>query len=107
MSDIRSQLEDWQVGLTQAQRFAARDNFFEAVGRLKVVLADIDGALTAEGLDPKVRGRVERLRFQVAADLKEASAKFDAWNARIAEIREAQRLGAEEEMKRPLPVPAD
>jgi len=107
MSDIRSQLEDWQVGLTQAQRFASRENYFEAIGRLQAVIAEIDAALGSEGLDAKARGRLDRLRFQVAAQLEEVSAKHAAWNARIASIREAHRLGAEEEMMRPLPVPAD
>lgn len=107
MSDIRSQIEHWQVGLTQAQRFAARDNHFEAIGRLEDVLHEIDHALATEGLEPKPRGRLERLRFQVAAQLDAARAQYAAWNDRLAAIRERHLEGAEDEMTRPLPVPAD
>ena len=106
MSDIRSQLENWQVGMTQAQRFADRENFFEAVGRLKAVQKEIDEVL-AGTVDPKARGRIERLRFQVETQIHDLSAKHLAWNARIAEIRETHRLGAAEEMARPLPNPVD
>lgn len=106
MSDIRTQLEHWQVGMTQAQRFAARDNYFEAVGRLEAIGGEIDTALAA-ATDAKVRGRLERLRFQVTSQIRELSAKHAAWNARIAAIRDSHLQGAAEEMRRPLPNPVD
>lgn len=109
MSDIRSQQEEWAVGMAQAQRFAARENYFEAVGRARSVHTEVVAALESSKSsgDAKLSGRLERFLFQVNAELGALEVSQRAWNARLAEIRAKSLAGAAEEMSRPLPNPVD
>lgn len=109
MSDIPSQQEEWAVGMAQAQRFAARENYFEAVGRVRAVRVEVLEALESaqRAEDIKLSGRLERFVFQVSAELSALEASHQAWNGRIADIRAGHLAGAAEEMARPLPNPVD
>lgn len=106
MSDIRSQQEEWAVCMAQAQRFAARENFFEAIGRARVVRDQVEATL-ASASDNRQKGRLERFLFQVKAELASLEEKQAAWNARLKDIRARSLAGAAEEMSRPLPNPVD
>jgi len=81
--------------LAQAQRFAERDNFIDAVARVEHVLSQLDGA--GEG-SAAMRARAE-------GELADYRARHALWAGAIAARREATVDGAAEEMARPLPLP--
>jgi ElaB/YqjD/DUF883 family membrane-anchored ribosome-binding protein len=104
--DLTSDEERWAVWMVQARRFAQRENFTDAVARIKLVRDSVEKALR-EATDPKQRERLERHRARAEEQLASMEAQYDAWRAEIAARRQKTIDQAEEEMARPLPVPAD
>ena len=104
--DLKSNEERWAVWMVQARNFAKRQNYTDAVARMKLVrdavLASIDDVS-----DPKVRGRLERHLAHAEEQLIALSEQHDAWRSDIAARRQHTIDQAAEEMARPLPVPAD
>lgn len=104
--DLKSNEERWAVWMVQARNFAKRQNYTDAVARMKLVrdavLASLDDAS-----DPKVRGRLERHLARAEEQLGALSEQYDAWRSEIAARRQHTIDQAAEEMARPLPVPAD
>lgn len=87
--------------MVQAQRFARRENFIDALGRTRLVLDEVEAALatlSGEERDALVRyaARIERREAKIQAE-------FDTWNAAIAARRLAAIANADEEMAQPLP----
>ncbi len=104
--DLRSDEERWAVWMVQAQRFAKRENFTDAVARLKLVQEAVQEAL-AEATDPKQRERIERHLARADEQLSSMESRLQAWRSEIAARRQHTIDQAEEEMARPLPVPVD
>lgn len=104
--DLKSNEERWAVWMVQARNFAKRQNYTDAVARMKLVrdavLASLDDAS-----DPKLRGRLERHLARAEEQLSALSEQYDAWRSEIAARRQHTIDQAAEEMARPLPVPAD
>lgn len=97
-----SQRERWDVWMVQAQRFTRRENYIDALGRVRLVLREVDEAIeTSSGEE-----RAELERFRARADRRATQIRetFDAWNAKIAARRLSWVAAADEEMKRPLPL---
>ncbi len=92
--------------MVQAERFARRENYIDALGRTRLVLSEIDAAL-AEADDDKERTELTRYRAYVERRMKTIREQFDAWNAKIAARRAQSIAQADEEMKRPLPYGPD
>ena len=104
MKDLTSR-ERWDVWMVQAERFARRENYIDALGRLRLILREVGETLETANDDerPKLlrfRARVERRRDTIRA-------KFEAWNAKIAARRQSWTEQADAEMKRPLPLAPD
>jgi hypothetical protein len=99
-----SDIDRWMVWTTQAQNFARRENFFEGVARMKLVVSEVKQAIDAASDDET---KADLGRFLVRAERQQAKleAAFEAWNAKAAELKRARLEGADEEMKRPLPIP--
>ncbi|NOY91795.1 MAG: hypothetical protein GXP55_11415, partial [Deltaproteobacteria bacterium] len=79
--------------LAQAQRFAERDNFIDAVARVEHVLHQLEGS--GEGL--------AAMRARAEGELSDYRARHAVWAEGIATRRKATVDGAAEEMARPLP----
>ncbi|UCF47153.1 MAG: hypothetical protein JSU89_08195 [Myxococcales bacterium] len=104
--DLTSDEERWAVWMVQARRFAERQNFADAVARIKLVRDAVQRAL-GEVTDPKQQQRLERHRARAEEQLASMESQYDAWRSEIAARRQHTIDQAEEEMARPLPVPAD
>ncbi|MEM1413450.1 MAG: hypothetical protein AAGH15_01050 [Myxococcota bacterium] len=100
MKDVTPR-ERWDVWMVQAQRFAQRENYIDALGRIRAVLGEVDASL--EGMEGDERVRLERFRARVVRREAKIRAQFDAWNTAIAARRQASIAAADEEMKQPLP----
>jgi chromosome segregation ATPase len=104
--DLRSDEERWAVWMVQAQRFAARQNFTDAVARVKLVRDAVEAAL-GRAVDSTDRARLERHLARAEEQLQSLESQYDAWRSAIAERRQHTIDQAEEEMSRPLPIPVD
>jgi len=98
--------ERWAVWMVQAQRFAKRENFSDAVVRTKLVRDAVQEALGG-ATDAKQRERLERHLARAEEQLASMETRHEAWRSAIAERRQNTIDQAEEEMARPLPVPVD
>ena len=103
--DVESQAERWAVWAVQARNFAKRQNFTDAVARMKLVRASIADAL-AQATDPRERESLESYLARAEERVSELQAQYDAWRADIAARRQQTIDSAAEEMARPLPVRA-
>lgn len=104
--DLKSQEERWAVWMVQARRFAQRENFTDAVARMKLVHEAVRKAL-GEASEPKQRERLERHLARASEQLSSLESRYQAWRSEIAVRRQHTIDQAAEEMARPLPVPAD
>ncbi|MCA9615746.1 MAG: hypothetical protein H6721_08310 [Sandaracinus sp.] len=94
--------ERWDVWMVQAQRFARRENYIDALGRLRLVLGEVDAAI--ESAEAGERMSLERYKARVERRVAQIRAAFEAWNAKIAARRQSWTDAADDEMKRPLPL---
>ena len=104
--DRMSNEERWAVWMVQAHKFAKRENFTDAVARIKLVRDAVHQAL-AGATDPKQRERLELRLARAEEQLASMESQYDAWRSEIATRRQHTIDQAEEEMARPLPVPVD
>ena len=100
MKDITPR-ERWDVWMVQAQRFAQRENFIDALGRIRHVLREVDEALPTLGATEAKR--LERFRARVVRREAKIQGDFESWNEAIAARRQAAIADADSEMTRPLP----
>lgn len=100
-------LEDrWGVWTVQARQFALKENYPDAVARMKLVCRSIEEALQ-EADDPSDTKRLET-RLAAANDLLgELVEQLEAWRSKIAARRQQTIDSAAEEMTRPLPTRAE
>ena len=103
---LTSDEERWAVWMVQARHLAKRENFPDAVARMKRVRDEIHRAL-GEASDPKRRERLAIHRARADEQLAILESQYEAWRSQIAERRQRTIDQAAEEMARPLPVPAD
>ena len=104
--DLSELKERWTVWTIQARHFARRENFTDAVARMKLVQRSIEGALP-EVADPAEKRRVEADLARANELLAELQADYDAWRSKIAARRQHTIDSAAEEMARPLPTATD
>ena len=104
MKDLTAR-ERWDIWMVQAQRFARRENYIDALGRARMVLGEVDGAL-ADATDDE-KPKLERFRHRVVRRIESFRKDFQAWNAKIAARRAASIANADAEMARPLPLGPD
>ncbi len=95
-------MERWAVWTVQARNFAKRQNFTDAVARMKLVRGAVADALSQAG-DPAKKGRLEAYLARADEQLAELEAEYDAWRSQIAERRQHTIESAAEEMARPIP----
>ena len=106
MKDVTPR-ERWEVWMHQAQRFADRENYIDALGRARMVLREVTDVLEAGGLDEKQAQRTQRFSARVERRMKGYRKSFEVWNAKIAARRAAAIASAEQEMAQPLPIGPD
>jgi hypothetical protein len=104
--DLTSQKERWAVWAVQARNFARRQNFSDAVARMKLLSGSIGEALVGV-TNPAQKAQLEAHLARVNEQLAELQGQYDAWHAEIAERRQHTIDSAEEEMARPLPNQTD
>lgn len=104
--DLREEEERWAVWMVQARRFAERENFTDAVARVKLVHEAVENALRGAS-DPAIRARLQRHLARADEQLASLESQYDAWRSAIAARRQHTIDQAAEEMARPLPTPAD
>jgi ElaB/YqjD/DUF883 family membrane-anchored ribosome-binding protein len=92
--------------MVQAQRFAARQNFTDAVARVRLVRDAVEAAL-GRAANSTDQGRLERHLARAEEQLQSLESQYDAWRSAIAERRQNTIDQAEEEMSRPLPTLVD
>jgi hypothetical protein len=100
--DLTRDEERWAVWMVQARNFAKRQNFTDAVARMKLVRDSIQKAL-AEAKDSKQQQRLEGHLARAEEALADLSARTEAWRSEIAARRQHTIDHAAEEMARPLP----
>ena len=103
---LSSDEERWAVWMVQARRFADRENFTDAVARMRLV-RDAVGKALVESTDPQHRERLESELARADEQLANLESKYLAWRSEIAARRQTTIDQAEEEMARPLPVQVD
>lgn len=106
MKDVTPR-ERWEVWMHQAQRFADRENYIDALGRARMVLREVTLALESGDLEEQQEQRLQRFAARVDRRMKGYRKQFEVWNAKIAARRAASIAAAEEEMARPLPIGPD
>lgn len=104
--DLTSDEERWAVWVVQARNFAKRQNFTDAVARMKLVRDGVQKALR-DATDPGQQERLERHLARAGEQLESLESQYEGWRSEIAARRQHTIDQAEEEMARPLPVPAD
>ncbi len=104
--DLTSDEERWAVWMVQAHRFAKRENFTDAVARTKLVRDEIYEAF-GQATDLKQRQELQQRLARAEEQLASMESQYEAWRSEIADRRQKTIAQAEEEMARPLPVPAD
>jgi hypothetical protein len=104
--DLTSDEERWAVWMVQAHRFAKRENFTDALARTKLVRDAVQEALDG-ATDAKQREQLERRLARADEQFTKMESRCEAWRSAIAARRQNTIDQAEEEMARPLPVPAD
>lgn len=92
--------------MVQARQFAKRENYPDAVARMRAVKESIEQSLESE-TDPALRGRIERHLARADELLSELQSSLEAWRKVIAVRRQETIDQAEDEMARPLPLAAD
>ena len=100
--DLSSQKEKWAVWAVQARNFAKRQNYPDAVARMRWVERSITDTLCGI-TDAKEKARVEAYLARANEQLAELQSQYDAWRSEIAARRQDTIDGAAEEMARPLP----
>lgn len=102
MKDL-SRRERWDVWMVQAQRFTRRENYIDALGRFRLVLAEVDAAIEDEQ-DPAELASLKRFRARAERRVNHTREAFEVWNAKIAARRQKWTDDAAQEMSRPLPL---
>jgi len=103
---LQSEEERWGVWMVQARQFANRENYTDAVARMRLVKESIQRSLTGE-TDPARRARIERHLARAEELLTDLKSQLEGWRSVIAVRRQQTVDDAEEEMARPLPLAAD
>lgn len=98
--------ERWAVWRVQARRFAERENFTDAVARMRLVRDAVAKAL-GEATDPRQRERLETELARADEQLAILESKYLAWRSEIAARRQTTIDQAEQEMARPIPTQVD
>lgn len=104
--DLSSRRNRWATWTVQARNFAKRQNFTDAVARMKLVKSSIREALDGVS-DAQEKTRLEAHLVRAEEQLAELQADYDTWRSEIARRRQHTIESAEEEMARPLPVTSD
>jgi hypothetical protein len=103
MTDV-SHEQRWGVYLVQAQNFAKRENYIDAVSRAGLVVDEVSQAL-AQTEDATARTRLSSMLLRATKLRDGLQQQMNVWNARIAKRRAAVIAGAAAEMDRQLPTP--
>ncbi|MEM7137941.1 MAG: hypothetical protein AAF500_15260 [Myxococcota bacterium] len=98
--------ERWDVWIVQARNFAKRENYTDAVARLRLVRTSVEEAL-ADAPDGPIQNRLAQRLARADELLASLEARGEAWRNAIATRRQETIDQAEEEMARPLPLAAD
>jgi len=104
--DLRTEEERWAVWMVQARRFAERENFPDAVARIKLVRDAVQKAV-GEASNATERVRLESRLARANEQLGSMQLQYEAWRSKIAARRQHTIDQAAEEMARPLPVTSD
>ena len=104
--DLTSQKERWALWAVQARGFAKRQNFPDALARMKLVQRSVADTL-AGVTDKTQKARLEAHLARAGEQLAELQSQYDAWRGEIAARRQHTIDSAEEEMARPLPNQVD
>ena len=96
----------WNVWTVQARNFAKRENYADAVARMRIVRKSMEDAL-ADQTDARAKARVAAQLVRAEELLEELESRADAWRSAIAARRQQTIDQAPEEMARPLPLAAD
>ena len=92
--------------MVQARNFAKRENYSDAVARMRLVRRSIADKLATEA-DPVLKSRIERHLARAEELLGNLESRAEAWRSAIGARRQQTIDQADEEMARPLPLAAD
>ncbi|MGB5810407.1 MAG: hypothetical protein WBG86_07755 [Polyangiales bacterium] len=98
--------ERWDVWIAQARNFAKRENYPDAIARLRLVRSSVQRALDVQS-DAAVQARLARRLSRVGETLEEIQGRADQWRSAIAARRQGTIDQAAEEMAWPLPLAPD
>ncbi len=98
--------ERWMMWMVQAQHFAERENYPDAVARMKLVHDEVAACL-ATARDQKRRLNLTLFLERVDKQLEDLRSQHARWRGTIAERRQATIDSAVEEFAKPLPGSTD
>ncbi|MEM8609500.1 MAG: hypothetical protein AAGF92_20530 [Myxococcota bacterium] len=104
--DLQAAEDRWNVWIVQARNFAKRENYADAVARMRVVCNAVRDAM-AQTTDAGDRARLNAHLARAEELLHDVESRADAWRSAIAARRQETIDQAAEEMARPLPLAAD
>ncbi len=104
--DVKTEEERWAVWMVQARRFAERENFVDAVARMKLVRDAVQKAV-GQATGANERMRLELRLARANEQLEQMQTQYEDWHSKIAARRQHTIDQAAEEMARPLPVTSD
>lgn len=95
----------WDTWMVQAQNFAKREIYMEAMARAQLVIDEVHAAIESASDDEKAR----LMRYRHRAERRQAKFReqFEVWNAAIAARRALATKNAATEMAEPLPIGSD
>ena len=96
--------QTWATWASQAQNFARRDNFVDAVARMRRLCEDVKDAL-AHAQDAAQRSDLASRLKWAEYELQQLERQEREWREAIAKRRAEQIAGAELDAARPLPSP--
>ena len=104
VDEISNQILVW---LAQAQRFADKDNYVDAVARASACCVEVSRVKKIASVDRDTLLQLEALEQRATALRDTFKAREQSWNEAIRQRRFEAIGDADAEMKRPLPLPKD
>lgn len=101
MKDV-TQEQRWTQWLVQAQNFARREQFVDALARARLVRKHVEGELRTAA-DEERRERLQRYLNRVDRQIERIKRERDAWWKRIADRYQERIAHQDEVVSQPLP----
>ena len=101
--EIEKRQKNWDTWMVQANRFAKRENYLDAIGRMEHMLKDIHQA-SSTSTSEKDKTIIDNYRKRSKEQLNNFQKYFNLWNEKIRSRRMQAIHQASQETHKPLPL---